>query len=1184
MHAPDPLPSRWQTFVAITGAVLVVCAAAYLLWVNHRTHAQLNEQLDAAQASAQLRFENWLDVRTDRAHQWAVQQETRELLRTLRAIETPTAAQLTHHPLHLKFREMFAREELRDSSSSSYFLLNANGIVLGSSLGEEQVGHISLLWKELEFVEQIKTRGAALSPLLQSDLTIQSGVTLDGRPVTLFAGVPIYLDTPEPAGYFIMRLFPVSLLIEQGRAHFGTHGSSYLVDRVGRLHADQSWLNLDLERHGLHSEPFRGRSFFFARDPGHDVLKKPAPQDRASLPLIQSVQGLQKGLGRSLEPYRNLRGQEVVGAWAWSGKLGLGVITELPASEAFAPMTLAWRHVLLAAVGVGVLTVLLLALGLLRLSGRLRVALEDAESGTRAKSQFLANMSHEIRTPLNAVLGMTQLVLKSPLEERQRNYLEKSLNAGRHLLGVINDILDFSKIEAGKLGIENVDFELEQVLAGIGDLISEKASAKHLEVVIDVDPRVPRMLQGDPVRLGQIYANFASNAVKFTEQGEIAIIVRVAEDREDEVVLHSAIRDTGIGISPEQCALLFQSFQQADESTTRKFGGTGLGLAISRQLAQLMGGDVGVDSEPGKGSTFWFTVRLKKSTQQARELAFVHGGNTAGRRVLVVDDSEHACTVTAAMLEGMKFDVSLTHSGAQALKMIVDADRQSRGFDALVVDWQMPEINGIEVVRRMHALPLSSQPEALLVTAFNREEVIQSARAAGIHDVLIKPFSASLMFDALSEIFGHPHGEDAPRAVSGPAPEGDAFKGTRVLLVEDNAANQEVAAGLLELRGVVVEIANNGQKALDRLREAPAQHWDIVFMDMQMPVMDGLTATQEIRKLERHRSLPIVAMTANAFEGDRERCLAAGMNDHVPKPIDEAVLFSTLAKWTVGRRAEAGAVGHAPPPERTADTTTAPAAAPTPAPTSEGPDAWTRESIDAMEALDAASSHDVRASLGVISGYAGLLQRKFPDKVSGQVHDHVEAMRETAIETTSLVSAWRETAKLLRTPLVITDVDMRAAARAAIAEIEAKVLPKPGEPPFIFEVSGIDSLPVVKGDARLLQRLWRELLANARQATAGVERPEISVSFAESGEGDARELVFAVTDNGIGWPAKGMDRLFKPLQKLHGEAFGGGFGLGLFVARQIVGRHGGEIIATTPENTVDSKRRNGVALTKFTLK
>ncbi|MGA0572692.1 response regulator [Variovorax sp. VNK109] len=1146
------LTQRWNWLRLASTAIVstALVAAIYLLYIDARTYANINAQLDAAQAGATHRFERWFDERTDVAHQWAARQETRDLLQTLlREVALGSGAYwLTNFPQHQQFRELFAREASHDSASSSYFLLGADGLVLGSSLGMEQVREQSILWREPEFFEQIRRRGAALSPLMPSGLSIQSGVIHEGRPITLFAGVPIYLDgKPEPAGYFVMRLFPVSLLIEQGRAHFGSSGNSYLADRHGRLHADQAWLNLELDKHGLRSELFRGREYFFARDPGYDILKKPATSNRSRLPLVKSVQRLQKGAGRSLQAYRNLRGQAVVGAWRWSEKLGLGVISEIPESEAFAPIADAWRHVLIATVLAGTCLVFALALRTLRLSRRLRAALQGAEAGTQAKSQFLANMSHEIRTPLNAVLGMTQLVLKTQLDPRQRSYLEKSLNAGRHLLGVINDILDFSKIEAGKLGIENVDFELEQVLAGIGDLIGEKAAAKQLEVVIDLDERVPRRLHGDPVRLGQIYANFASNAVKFTERGEVAITVRMAEDRGDEVVLHSAISDTGIGLTPAQCALLFQSFQQADESTTRKFGGTGLGLAISRQLAQLMGGDVGVESEPGKGSTFWFTVRLRRSAEQPRAFEFTQGVTTVGKRILVVDDNEHACTVTASMLESMKFDVTQTLSGQQALQMLAEADGNARAFDALVVDWQMPELDGIDVVRRMQAMPLSVQPQVLMVTAFNRDEVIQSARDAGIRDVLSKPFSASLMFDAMADIFdGRPRDESSrSRRVDAAAPpaDDDSLRGTRVLLVEDNAANQEVAAGLLELRGVVVEIANNGQEALERLQAAPAGHWDVVFMDMQMPVMDGLTATQEIRKLERHRALPIVAMTANALMGDRERCIAAGMNDHIPKPIDEDVMFAALARW----RSHEGPRDVDPMPN------------PTPHPTPGLPSSLPPDALTALEALDAAASHDVRASLGVISGYASLLQRKFPDQVSGTVLEHVESMREMALEATRLASAWRDAARVVRQPAVLAEVDMRAVLRAAMEGIRTE---KPGTLDVVIE----GTWPTVTGDARLLERLWLELLDNARLSVSGAT----SIAHVSAGvSGD--EIVFSVADHGIGWPARGMDRLFKPLQKLHtgglhaggSDPFAGGFGLGLFISREIVLRHRGRIWADT---------------------
>ncbi|MGI0481857.1 response regulator [Geminocystis sp. CENA526] len=525
----------------------------------------------------------------------------------------------------------------------------------------------------------------------------------------------------------------------------------------------------------------------------------------------------------------------------------------------------------------------------------MRKAKELAEESMRVKSDFLANMSHEIRTPMNAVIGMTHLALKTEMTPRQQDYLQKIQNSSQHLLGVINDILDFSKIEAGKLVIESIDFELEKVLNNVANLITEKATAKGLEVIFDVDRNLPKNFIGDPLRVGQILINYANNAVKFTEKGEITIIVKLQEYREDDVVLYFAVKDTGIGLKPEQLKVLFKSFQQADTSTTRKFGGTGLGLAICKRIAELMGGDVGVESEYEKGSTFWATITLKKSTIAPRKLLLSH--DLEGKRVLVVDDNESACIVLQDLLEQMKFIVDVANSGKEAIKAVTKADQDKQPYEIVFLDWQMPEMDGMEVARRIRELDLTHKPYHLMVTAYGREEIFKNAESAGISGVLLKPVNASLLFDSLVELFG----VNVPDA---PVTQYDTelalqsalkdIRGAKILLVEDNEINQEVAVELLEDVGFVVDVAENGLIAVKKVQ---AKSYDIVLMDMQMPEMDGVEATIAIRQDSQFDDLPIVAMTANVMQGDRDRCFEAGMNDHLGKPIEPDELWKTLLKW-----------------------------------------------------------------------------------------------------------------------------------------------------------------------------------------------------------------------------------------------------------------------------------------------
>ena len=532
---------------------------------------------------------------------------------------------------------------------------------------------------------------------------------------------------------------------------------------------------------------------------------------------------------------------------------------------------------------------------------KLRQAQEAAEAASKAKGDFLANMSHEIRTPMNAILGMAHLALKTELTPKQRDYLDKIRTAGNSLLGIINDILDFSKIEAGKLEMEAVAFNLDEVLENLANLITVKAHEKEgLEVLFSTGPGVPRALVGDPLRVGQVLINLANNAVKFTERGEIVVSSELVQAGEKTVEIKFAVRDTGIGLTEEQRGRLFESFSQADTSTTRKFGGTGLGLAISKRLVELMGGRIWVESAPGLGSTFCFTAAFGIGREQSLT-RHSPPPDLRGLRTLVVDDNSTSREILQGMLESFSFEVTLAASGEEGLAEF-EKSLSGQGYDLVVMDWKMPGIDGIETARRIKNLQgLRRVPRIILVTAYGREEIMRQAERMGLDGFLIKPVSPSVMFDTIMQAFGR----DAPRELrTGTEKELEAaahekLAGANVLLVEDNEINQQVAMEILSGAGLKVTVANNGQEALDLVR---ANAYDAVLMDVQMPVMDGYTATGKIRELEAKQPppngrLPIIAMTAHAMAGDQEKSLAAGMNDHITKPIDPAQLFGTLSKW-----------------------------------------------------------------------------------------------------------------------------------------------------------------------------------------------------------------------------------------------------------------------------------------------
>ncbi|WP_082601260.1 PAS domain-containing hybrid sensor histidine kinase/response regulator [Ferrovum sp. JA12] len=525
---------------------------------------------------------------------------------------------------------------------------------------------------------------------------------------------------------------------------------------------------------------------------------------------------------------------------------------------------------------------------------RINDAKEAAEQISLLKSNFLSNMSHEIRTPMNTIIGLTHLLKRTILDTHQKKLIDKIQMSNEHLLNLINDTLDFSKIESGKLILEHIEFEYEKILDNILTLTQQKADEKEIELIFDIDLNIPHILIGDPTRLKQILINYITNAIKFTEQGQVVLIGKVLSETPTEVELYFAVKDTGIGLSKEQINQLFNSFQQGDGSITRKYGGTGLGLAICKNLAELMGGSVGVDSTLNQGSTFWFTAKFRKP--ENKSIKKIKNPNISGKKILVVDDNTETLEVLYRMLVSLSFQPTCVTSGTKAIEIISQNLEQNNHFDVILVDWKMPEMDGLETISHIQKINFKHTPKLIIITGFGHTDIREKAISIGVTAVLTKPISSSSLFDTIINLYTENFAdEDNYKEYT------DQFlsqyyqlNNKNIILIEDNPLNQEITTNFLRMIGVHVTIANNGKEGLELINK---KQFDIILMDIQMPVLDGVATTKIIRNSPEFNTTPIIAVTANLLEEDIKMYLSIGINDYVPKPVNPEKLWDKLNKW-----------------------------------------------------------------------------------------------------------------------------------------------------------------------------------------------------------------------------------------------------------------------------------------------
>ena len=819
----------------------------------------------------------------------------------------------------------------------NYYLIDLNGINIGS-MDIDDLGKTNIIkrFRPIIFDRLIQGEERFVPPI-PSDKAIPGVVNIAGTniPASMFMAVPIKNADGKVLAIFAERFDPASSFTKiTALGRIGESGETYAFDENSRL-LTSSRFDHKLIEHGFMDSDEGSILAFEIKDPGHKLIEGISISDQHfDKPLTKMAQSATAGLaGYNIAGYRDYRGETVLGAWVWLNHLDIGLTTEIDQQEALAIYTTT-RSIILS-----ILIVLILMAGLftffiwqansrvkihletskdklekevnirtselIESESKLIIAKELAEQASRSKSEFLASMSHEIRTPINGVIGMLGLLTHSELNNDQERKVAIAQSSARSLLNIINDILDFSKVEAGKIELENIDFNIEVLFEGIVKTMAFSAEEHDIELILDLSFLNHKMVKGDPGRLRQILTNLISNAIKFTPEG--SVVIRCSSTHYKESVLVSCrVIDTGIGIPEDRLSHLFESFTQVDSSTTREFGGSGLGLAICKRLVNLMGGDIEIISQVGKGSEFSFSVSLNPSNQIITTLPKV---DLNLKNILVIDDSAINREIFTTQLTRWGANVFEASSGADGLKLCEAFIDET--LHMIILDMQMPMMDGLQFTRIFRRNRGYDHIKIIMMTSVIHDQTIDELQNLGLNGWFTKPVSSADFHRSILATLAQSNSQsyefvtsaylESIAEIEDPASEVVWPSNTRILLVEDNSINQLVAEGILDNIGLTCEIANNGEEAIAMLNNADTDKpYTLILMDCQMPVMDGYSATENIRNGkagDNYKLTPIIAMTANAMTGDREKCIASGMYDYISKPIDNNLLVKLLKKW-----------------------------------------------------------------------------------------------------------------------------------------------------------------------------------------------------------------------------------------------------------------------------------------------